>query len=87
MAECPGNKILWFLAGGAIGAGIALLYAPKSGQETRKILSKRAEESSEAIVETAKEILERGRDIYEKGRKIAEDAADIFERGRKIINA
>jgi gas vesicle protein len=30
------NTLLVFLVGGAIGAGLALLYAPASGEETRK---------------------------------------------------
>jgi gas vesicle protein len=34
--------MLGFLAGSAIGAIIALLYAPKSGKETREDLKKRA---------------------------------------------
>lgn len=30
------NTVLGFMLGGAIGAGLALLYAPSSGDETRK---------------------------------------------------
>ncbi len=30
------NSVLAFLIGGAIGATLALLYAPESGEETRK---------------------------------------------------
>ncbi|MCL5884122.1 MAG: YtxH domain-containing protein [Deltaproteobacteria bacterium] len=32
---CSGGVIMAFLAGGLIGAGLALLYAPYSGKETR----------------------------------------------------
>jgi gas vesicle protein len=35
MAQENGDKVVWFLAGAAIGAAIALLYAPASGEETR----------------------------------------------------
>jgi len=31
-----GTSMLWFVIGGAIGAGIALLTAPASGRETRR---------------------------------------------------
>lgn len=31
-----GGTVLGFLIGGAIGAGLALLYAPASGEETRR---------------------------------------------------
>lgn len=33
---CSGGMIMAFLAGGLIGAGLALLYAPYSGRETRE---------------------------------------------------
>jgi gas vesicle protein len=80
-----GSKLNWFLAGAALGAGVALLYAPKSGRDTRRLISRKAEESKEAIAETGKEVYERGKDIYEKGRKVADEAAELFERGRKLV--
>jgi gas vesicle protein len=86
MAEDQGgSKLNWFLAGAALGAGVALLYAPKAGKDTRKFLTKKTEEGREALTETGKEIYDRGRDIYDKGRKVADDAADLFERGRKLV--
>lgn len=42
-----GSLALAFLLGGAIGAGIALLYAPTSGEETRKRLKKGVEDTSD----------------------------------------
>lgn len=36
---CTGGMIMAFLAGGLIGAGLALLYAPYSGREAREKLS------------------------------------------------
>jgi gas vesicle protein len=80
-----GSKLSWFLAGAAMGAGVALLYAPKSGRETRRYINQKAEESRDAITETGREVYERGKDIYEKGRKVADEAAELFERGRKLV--
>ena len=86
MAEDQGgSKLSWFLAGAAMGAGVALLYAPKSGKETRRYITEKAEESREAISETGRAVYESGKDIYEKGRKVADEAADLFERGRKLV--
>ncbi len=34
-SEDNGGKALWFVAGAAIGATIALLFAPSSGRVTR----------------------------------------------------
>ena len=80
-----GNKVVWFVAGVAIGSTIALLYAPASGRETRRKLGRKAEEGRDALAESGREMFDRGREMYERGRKLAEDAADMFERGRKIV--
>jgi gas vesicle protein len=42
----PGNGFLAFLIGGTIGAAIGLLYAPRSGEETRQLLK---DESNEMV--------------------------------------
>ena len=85
MEEENGNRVVWFLAGAAVGATIALLYAPHSGEVTRRKITRRAQESREAIEDSGREMIDRGRELYEKGRKIADEAADIFERGRKLV--
>ncbi len=90
------EKLLWFLIGAALGAGVALLYAPKSGKETRRYLAKKTGEAREALTETGEQILEkgrqlgeeiaeRGREIYRKGVALAEDAGALLERGRKLV--
>lgn len=79
------GKFGWFLMGAVIGAGVALLYAPKTGRDTRKLISKKTEEGREVLSETSREVIDRGREIYDKGRQIADDAAELFERGRKLV--
>jgi gas vesicle protein len=83
--EDSGNIILWFLTGAAVGAAIALLYAPASGQHARKYLRKKAEEGRETLGDAGKDIVERGRDYYKKGLKIAEETGDLLERGKKLV--
>ena len=80
-----GSKVVWFMAGIAIGSTVALLYAPSSGRETRRRLANKAEEGRDALAESGREMFDRGREMYDRGRKLAEDAADMFERGRKIV--
>ncbi len=79
------TRLVWFVAGAAIGASIALLYAPASGVEIRRKLKKSAGEGRDKLVDGGKEMLDRGRDLYEKGKKSADEAADIFERGREVV--
>ena len=79
------GKLGWFLAGAILGGAVALLYAPKSGRETREFITKKTGEGKEAISETGREVYERGRQIYDKGKEIADDAAELFERGRRLV--
>jgi gas vesicle protein len=83
------NKLVWFVAGVAIGATVALLYAPQSGSVTRRYIGKKArrhgEAVSEAVSDAGRDLMDKGRDLYEKGRKVADEAAELFERGRRIV--
>lgn len=38
-----GGRFFWFLCGLAIGAGLAMLFTPQRGEETRKQLAEQAE--------------------------------------------
>ena len=84
MAQNNGTVIVWFIGGAALGAALALLLAPDSGEETRRKLIKQARKSSKAITESGQEIVDKGRELYERGRELAEEAADLFEKGRGI---
>ena len=44
------------LLGGAVGAAVALLYAPASGAETRRRLAWRIEEERESLAQRGREI-------------------------------
>lgn len=48
--------MLAFLAGGAIGAGVALLTAPASGVETRKRIKESVDEAKGRVTEKATEL-------------------------------
>jgi len=85
MTQDNGGKLVWFFTGAAVGAAIALLYAPQSGRDTRRFIGKRARRSTEAVADAGRDLMDKGRDLYEKGRKVADDAAELFERGRRIV--
>jgi gas vesicle protein len=82
-----GDKVVWFMAGIAIGATVALLYAPASGEHTRRQIAKKAQKGREALADSGSDLLDRGRDMYERGRQLADEAAEMFERGRKIVES
>ena len=82
-----GSSIAWFIAGAATGAALALLYAPKSGKDTRQLLQKTTQEGRDAVESGGKELMDRGKELYDRGRKMADDAAELFERGRKLVQS
>ena len=79
------NRLAWFLTGLVIGATVAVLYAPKSGKDTRQFLTEKTQQSKEAVTETGKDIVEASKEMFDRGRKLVEDAADLFDRGRKLV--
>ncbi len=85
MQEDYSDKALWFVAGAALGATLALLFAPTSGEVTRRRLGRTAERGRDYVNEAGRDVLDRGKGLYEKGRKIADDAAELFERGKKMV--
>lgn len=84
MERDKSTVIIWFVSGAILGAAVALLMAPETGEGTRHKLAHQAERGRKTIIESGQELFERGRDLYQRGREIAEDAAEMFERGRRI---
>jgi gas vesicle protein len=80
-----GGRLSWFLTGAIIGAVVAILYAPKSGKDTREFLSHTGRRGKDALEDAGKDIADAGRDMFERGRKLVDDAADLFDRGRKLV--
>jgi len=79
------STMAWFLTGAIVGATVAILFAPKSGKETRQFITEKTHAGRDAVVETSHDIVDASRDMFERGRKLVEDAADLFERGRKLV--
>jgi len=79
------SALAWFITGAVIGATIAVLYTPRSGRETRRLLTERTQQSREALTGTGKDLMDAGKDMFERGRKLIDDASDLFERGRKLV--
>lgn len=89
---------LMLLAGGIIGAGLAILYAPQSGEKTRRQISRcarRVRSDAEALIRDAAETVndaveelgEKTSDLMEKGEDVADDwrryLLDALDRGQK----
>src|SRR5277367_5843021 len=56
-----------FFLGLGIGVGVGLLFAPKSGEETRDTLSNKAEEGKEYLKKQASGLRDSASDMVDKG--------------------
>jgi gas vesicle protein len=75
-----GGVLFAFAAGAAIGAAVALLFAPATGEETREYLSKQAKEGRDRAADAARQ----GRDMVNRGR---ESLTTAFDRAREQFQA
>ena len=70
--------VLSFILGGITGAALALLYAPRPGNETREMLNEKLREGAE-----------RGKTLKEKAkvksREFMDEAGEYVERGREAV--
>ena len=71
--------VLSFLLGALSGAALAILFAPRSGRETREILGEKLRESAERSRQL-------GPRAVEKGKEVAEEASSYVERGREALD-
>ena len=76
-----GTVLVAFALGAVAGAAIALLYAPTSGEETRRKLAEKAREGrdkAEALARQGREFIDRQRETVtaavEKGREAFDQA-------------
>ncbi len=86
------TKLTYLIIGGGIGAVIALLFAPKSGQELREDIADVTRKGIEKGKETAAQIQERAGDYYEVSREKAsefyqtaqEKAGELAEKAKSV---
>jgi|ERR1700690_2337546 gas vesicle protein len=65
-----GSKVSFFMVGLGIGALIGILFAPKSGEETREYLTSKADEGREFAQRKARELRDRAEDLIERSKEI-----------------
>jgi len=71
-----GEKALYLLLGAVIGAATALLLAPRSGVETRKLLITKAREGADLVASRTKNVVGKTSDYMEKGKEILQQQRD-----------
>jgi len=103
MAERENTAVvgaMMLVAGGVIGAGLALLFAPQSGRRTRRQIGRYAKkvrneteekirDAAQAVNEMVDELGEKTAGLVERGGEVAEDwrrhLVDSIEEGQKSL--
>jgi gas vesicle protein len=66
------NGISAFLLGLGVGVGVGMLFAPKSGEETRELIKNKAGEGTDYL--------------KQRGSEFKQTAADWVDRGKEALN-
>ncbi len=64
-----------FSLGVAAGAAAALIYAPQSGEKTRKQLKRNLQDASDYVKETSDDLSKQATRVYKSTKSVAEDVA------------
>ena len=78
MSDRSGGSFLWFLAGLGVGAVVGVLYAPRSGDETREVLISKAREGQDRMRQQARRAREQANDWVDRGRDVLNQQKEQF---------
>ena len=70
------QKALYFILGAAIGAVTALLLAPRSGEETRKLIAARAREGADYVSSRTQSVAEKTTAYVDRGKELLQKQRD-----------
>jgi gas vesicle protein len=81
------SKLGYFFLGLGVGVAAGLLFAPKSGEETRRLIRDRASDSGEYIKKQSSEVRNQASDLLDKSKdklsKHRESIASAVEAGKQ----
>ncbi|HLW55409.1 MAG TPA: YtxH domain-containing protein [Candidatus Angelobacter sp.] len=84
------NNAGWFLAGLGIGAAVAVLFAPKSGRETRKAIATGVDDGREYLASLGRDARQQVGEWVDSGKKIVastkRQAKGAVDAGREAIH-
>ena len=86
-----GSRFMYFVAGVSIGALLGVLFAPRSGRETREYIAGRAEDGKDFLLQKTRELREQANQYVERGRGILnqqrEHLAAAIEAGKQAYRS
>ena len=78
-----GSFVMGLLTGTVLGAGLGMLFAPKSGSELRSQISEQAGNLANTASEQYRRASETAAEYAERGRQVGQD---LYDRARTAVN-
>lgn len=96
--ENSAGLFMAFISGALLGAGAALLFAPRSGKETREMLADcgcdlkeklpdELRKRTDATIEHGHHLVERGQELIKRGHDIVLEGKEYIDDKKRILNA
>ncbi len=84
------SNLAFFFAGLAFGAIVAILFAPRSGEETREYIVQMASEGKDYVASKGRELRRQAEELVEKGKDVVtqqrEQLAAAFDAGKQAYH-
>ena len=91
MEDNSGARFLYFLTGLGIGALVGILFAPQAGEETRKLITERADEGREYLQRRSREAREQAASYVDRGKEAIahqrDQLASALDAGKQAYRA
>jgi gas vesicle protein len=70
------NKFAYFFLGIGLGVAVGMLFAPKSGDETRDLLLTKAGDGKDYLLRRSEDLRDSANDLVERGRTVVAKKRD-----------
>ncbi len=71
-----GEKALYFVLGAFVGAATALLLAPRSGEETRRMIVSKAREGADIVTTRGRDVADKTSGYIDRGKELLQQQRD-----------